>query len=120
MGKNFECIIAKDSEIENKRFLFALASGLAQQRKNIVIFGLPFSGKTRLAKAIKDKSQEKTVIDEWMDSEHSKAIRKQKNLVVTHQFPAADRESTEEEIKEFLLKQGLLPEEWVVVLIRKN
>jgi Holliday junction resolvasome RuvABC ATP-dependent DNA helicase subunit len=116
----FDFRIVKTSEIENKGLLCVIASELAGQTKNIVIFGLPFSGKTTLSSAIAKNNQNKIVIDEWADLCQTKMLREQKNIVATHQYLTADRENTEKEIKEFLSKQGLALNDWFVVLIRKH
>ncbi|MDD5163497.1 MAG: hypothetical protein PHD95_04795 [Candidatus ainarchaeum sp.] len=120
MEKSFGFRIVKTLEIENNRLLCVIASELAVQTKNIVIFGLPFSEKTMLSSAIAKNNQNKIIIDEWTDSCQTKMLKEQKNIVATHQYLTADRENTEKEIKEFLSKQGLTLDELFVVLIRKH
>lgn len=91
---------------------------------NLVVFGLPQSGKSSLVKAICRKSknfvtlEEDEVLEEWHAVELRKGVAGKK-LAVGHQFPTMNENVPDSYLERFLVENmGLNPKEWAIVRIK--
>ena len=112
-------MIIKSSEIFDKEKCFAIALKIASHKGNIIIFGLPNSGKTTLCNAIKSVSKRK-IIDEWHSDFQTQIIKSEKNLVIASQYLTSIKENSEKEIIDFLSNQEIDLSNLLVVLIHKD
>ncbi|VVC00716.1 Uncharacterised protein [uncultured archaeon] len=111
------------SDIFDAAKLEGIALGLVCLNSNLLIFGLPYSGKSTLAKAIcKTDRRFRTLEDEEILSEkdHKAILGKSKHLwCVGHQFPGQLQAIPDSELEAFVSGMGLDASDWVILRIEK-
>ncbi|GEM_PF-2788221 len=118
-----ETITVQKSLFEDKQKFRELIEELAGQDSNLMVFGLPNSGKSTLVKAVCGKNNKFCTLpeEEIMDEESAAEIKAEpegKKWAVSHQYPGMHGNTTDKELKDFLeQKMGLEPEKWQIIRI---
>lgn len=113
----------RSNSIFSEHELVQVAKRLAASNLNIIIFGLPSSGKSTLVKTIcsADKRFETLEEEEILSKEDGERILKKSNKFwcVSHQFPGQNQDVSEDYLKGFVEGMGLKLSEWIIVKIVK-
>ena len=118
-----QVITVRKSLFEDKQKFKELIEELAGLDSNLMVFGLPNSGKSTLVKAVCGKNSKFCTLpeEEVMDEEGTAEIRTEpedKKWAVSHQYPAMHGNATDKELKDFLeQKMGLNPKKWQIIRI---
>lgn len=116
-------ICVEKSQIFDKAELKLIVEKCVKLDLNLIVFGLPRSGKSSLVRAICAKSGWFVTFEEEeaMEEKHSLELKrdlKGKKWVVGHQFPSMDESVPDAYLKDFLDKMGLNPQKWVIIRIK--
>ncbi|MFH1225059.1 MAG: GTPase [Candidatus Diapherotrites archaeon] len=117
---------AESAEIFDAEKRAALAGRLAKQGKNILIFGMPNSGKSTLVKAIcsADARFRSTGHEELLTERDMGLVRRGKSRgfwAVGHQFPGQGEGIADAELARFAEKTLRLNlEKWLILRIMRN
>ena len=115
-------ITIEKNAIFDKLKLDETVKKLIRLNSNLMIFGLPNSGKSTLVKAICKESKEfQTLEDEEATDNEDMILLKQKNgkkWAVGHQFPTSHESISNEELKTFFTSiLALEPKKWTIIRI---
>lgn len=117
-------IVLEKSKILNSAELERIAKSLAKINSNLLIFGLPNSGKSLLVKAVCKKSTRFITLkeEEILDEKNGEALKQaigNKKWVAGHQFPTMDENTPDQRLIDFVIeKMGLNPKEWTIIRIK--
>ena len=91
---------------------------------NLLVFGLPWSGKSSLIKAICKKSRQFITVAEEEITEEKNGIAVKKGIgnklwAVGHQFPGMNENVSDEYLEKFLVENmGLDTRKWAIIRIK--
>jgi adenylate kinase family enzyme len=116
-------IIVEKSRVFGHCELEKIASELAGMNRNLIVFGLPNSGKSTLIKAVLKKNgkfctiNEEELLEEWQASAIVRTH--EKKWIVSHKYPTTDENVPDEQLQRFLAERlGLNPEKWAIIRIK--
>jgi len=116
--------VVKKSQIFEAVELDKIAKKLVKLDLNIIVFGLPQSGKSTIIKAICKKSKEFDTLEEEeaMEEAHAAELRREvagKKWAVSHQLPTMDENVPDSYLESFLVERiGLNPKKWAITRIK--
>lgn len=117
-------IVVEKSKILDSAELEEIAKKCSNLNSNLAVFGLPFSGKSSLVKAICKKSKQFITVEEEeiTKEENGLAIKKDngnKKWAVGHQFPSMDEDVSDDYLREFLVENMKLDDKkWTIIRIK--
>ncbi len=116
-------LTVEKNKILDFKELEKIAGNLAKMNYNIMVFGLPNSGKSALIKAILKKNSGFSTLDEEevTDKEHVAKLKIEagKKWAVSHQYPTMDENVPDEYLQKFLAANiGLNPKKWAIIRIK--
>ncbi len=127
-SKGFELkskVITIESErISDSKKLKKLVKELTALNSNLMVFGLPYSGKSYLIKAICDKDKKFITLEdeEVTEDRNGEKIKEEiggRKWAVGHQFPTQSESVSDEYLADFLVKKmDLNPEKWLILRIK--
>jgi len=112
------------SRIFDAAELEKIAEKCANLGLNLVVFGLPQSGKSSLVRAICRKSKGFVTLEEEevLEEAHVAELRKGfagKKWAIGHQFPTMDENVSDSYLGRFFVENmGLNPKEWAIIRIK--
>ena len=113
----------KSADILDSKKVNGIAAGLVSLNSNLLIFGLPHSGKSTLVKVVcKADNRFKTLDEEEIlsDKDQKAILKKSKKLwCVSHQFPGQLQTIPDSELERFFSSMGLNSSIWTIVRIEK-
>jgi len=116
-------IIVNSKDLFGKKELEKTAGMLIALNKNIIIFGLPYSGKSTLVKAVcKTDKNFKTIPEEELlsDQDIKTVLKKSTDFwCVSHQYPSQKQDVSEHYLNKFAEKMDLDLKKWRIVKILK-
>ena len=116
-------IVVRKSQIFDKAELPKIVAKCISLDLNLVVFGLPQSGKSSLIKSICSASKKFDTLaeEESMEEAHDFELRREtkgRKWAVGHQFPTMDESTPDEYLESFLVNtMGLNPKKWAIVRI---
>ncbi len=119
-----EVIVVEKRKILDANELGKIAEKCVNLNSNLMVFGLPFSGKSSLAKAICKKSKQFVTLEEEeiMEEKNGLAIKKDignKRWAVGHQFPGMNENVSDGYLEKFLVENmGLDTTKWTIIRIK--
>jgi hypothetical protein len=118
-----QIIVVKKSQIFDKAELAEIVGKCIALDLNLIVFGLPQSGKSSLIKAICRKSRKFHTLseEESMEEVHDFELRQEHEgmkWAIGHQIPTMDEGISDEFLERFIVeKMGLNPKKWAIIRI---
>lgn len=114
------------NRILNKTELKKITKNLIKLNSNLMVFGLPWSGKSTIIKAILKKSSEFITLEEEEVLNNSDYLKLRKEIeskkwAVSHQMPSLNENVLDDYLRKFLKKEmDLDPKKWTIIRIKTN